>query len=155
MHFFFPTIFINSLFSTSLQFIVQILLIFNLYFSVSFSVLLADFTQANLFKIFLERSLSKTTFHWIPSLTFYVNHNLLIFTSKIFPLLSIYSPSIVFPVETFSPIHTSHLLVMNNNKSPGPYGIHPRALKELKDEIAKLLTATCNLSFKMLSVTQE
>lgn len=153
MHFS-PTIFINSLFSTSLQFIVQILLTFNLYFSVSFSLPLADFTQANLFKIFLQRSFSKTTSHWILSLAFHVNHNLLI-TSKIFPLFSIYSPSIVFPIEMFSPTHISHLLVMNNNKSPGPYGTHPRALNELKDEIDKLLTATCNLSFKMLSVTQE
>ncbi|CAM4681052.1 unnamed protein product [Lepidochelys kempii] len=37
---------------------------------------------------------------------------------------------------------------LNSNKSPGPTGIHPRVLKELKCEIAELLTMVCNLSFK-------
>jgi len=41
---------------------------------------------------------------------------------------------------------------MNNNKSPEPDGIQPRALKELKDEIAKLPIATCSVSFKALLV---
>ncbi|CAM5118702.1 unnamed protein product [Eretmochelys imbricata] len=37
---------------------------------------------------------------------------------------------------------------LNSNKSRGPTGIHPRVLKELKCEIAELLTMVCNLSFK-------
>ncbi|CAM4545379.1 unnamed protein product [Caretta caretta] len=39
-----------------------------------------------------------------------------------------------------------------SNKSPGPDGIHPRVLKELKCEIAELLTMVCKLSFKSASV---
>ncbi|CAM4650296.1 unnamed protein product [Lepidochelys olivacea] len=44
---------------------------------------------------------------------------------------------------------------LNNNKSPGPDGIHPRVLKELKCEIAELLTVVCNLAFKSASVPNE
>ncbi|KAM7181807.1 uncharacterized protein RBU57_000458 [Macrochelys suwanniensis] len=44
---------------------------------------------------------------------------------------------------------------LNCNKSPGPDGIHPRVLKELKCEIAELLTRVCNLSFKSASVPND
>ncbi|KAG6940840.1 hypothetical protein G0U57_011320 [Chelydra serpentina] len=44
---------------------------------------------------------------------------------------------------------------LNCNKSPGPDGIHPRVLKELKCEIAELLTVVCNLSFKSASVSND
>ena len=44
---------------------------------------------------------------------------------------------------------------MNSDKSSGPDGIHARALKELKYEIAKLLTVVCNLVFKLVSVPKE
>ncbi|CAM5084504.1 unnamed protein product, partial [Eretmochelys imbricata] len=43
----------------------------------------------------------------------------------------------------------------NTNKSPGPDGIHPRVLKELKCEIAELLTMVSNLSFKSASVPND
>ncbi|CAM5165119.1 unnamed protein product [Natator depressus] len=39
--------------------------------------------------------------------------------------------------------------------SPGPDGIHPRVLKELKCEIAELLTMVCNLFFKLASVPND
>lgn len=58
---FFPIAVINSLSSTLLQFIAQVLLTFHLYFSVSFSVPLANFTQSDLFKVFPWRSSSETT----------------------------------------------------------------------------------------------
>lgn len=44
---------------------------------------------------------------------------------------------------------------MNSDKSSGPDGIHARALKELKYEIAKLLTVVCNLVLKLASVPKE
>uniref|UniRef100_K7EZH3 Reverse transcriptase domain-containing protein n=1 Tax=Pelodiscus sinensis TaxID=13735 RepID=K7EZH3_PELSI len=44
---------------------------------------------------------------------------------------------------------------LNVNKSPGPDGIHPRVLKELKWEIAELLSVVCNLSFKSASVPND
>lgn len=44
---------------------------------------------------------------------------------------------------------------MNSEKSSGPDGIHARVLKELKYEIAKLLTAACNLVLKLASVPKE
>ncbi|CAM5114322.1 unnamed protein product [Eretmochelys imbricata] len=44
---------------------------------------------------------------------------------------------------------------LNSNKSPGPDGIHPRVLKELKCEIAELLTMVCNLFFKSASVPND
>ncbi|KAG6933041.1 hypothetical protein G0U57_020115, partial [Chelydra serpentina] len=44
---------------------------------------------------------------------------------------------------------------LNCNKSPGPDGIHPRVLKELKCEIAELFTRVCNLSFKLASVPND
>ncbi|CAM5175000.1 unnamed protein product [Eretmochelys imbricata] len=44
---------------------------------------------------------------------------------------------------------------LNSKKSPGPDGIHPRVLKELKCEIAELLTMVCNLSFKSASVPND
>ncbi|CAM4589829.1 unnamed protein product [Lepidochelys kempii] len=44
---------------------------------------------------------------------------------------------------------------LNSNKSPGPDGIHPRVLKELKCEIAELLTMVCNLSFKSATVPND
>uniref|UniRef100_A0A8C3F3S5 Reverse transcriptase domain-containing protein n=1 Tax=Chrysemys picta bellii TaxID=8478 RepID=A0A8C3F3S5_CHRPI len=44
---------------------------------------------------------------------------------------------------------------LNSNKSPGPDGIHPRVLKELKCEVAELLTKVCNLSFKSASVPND
>ncbi|CAM4661225.1 unnamed protein product [Lepidochelys kempii] len=43
----------------------------------------------------------------------------------------------------------------NSTKSPGPDGIHPRVLKELKCEIAELLTMVCNLSFKSAIVPND
>ncbi|CAM5145241.1 unnamed protein product [Eretmochelys imbricata] len=43
----------------------------------------------------------------------------------------------------------------NSNKSLGPDGIHPRVLKELKCEIAELLTMVCNLSFKSATVSND
>ncbi|KAG6938185.1 hypothetical protein G0U57_007088, partial [Chelydra serpentina] len=44
---------------------------------------------------------------------------------------------------------------LNSNKSPGTDGIHPRVLKELKCEIAGLLTVIFNLSFKSASVPND
>ncbi|CAM5075917.1 unnamed protein product [Eretmochelys imbricata] len=44
---------------------------------------------------------------------------------------------------------------LNSNKSPGPDGIHPRVLKELKCEIAELLTIVPNLSFKSAAVLND
>ncbi|CAM4592116.1 unnamed protein product, partial [Lepidochelys kempii] len=44
---------------------------------------------------------------------------------------------------------------LNRNKSLGPDGIHPRVLKELKCEIAELLTMVCNLSFKSATVPSD
>ncbi|CAM4529159.1 unnamed protein product [Caretta caretta] len=44
---------------------------------------------------------------------------------------------------------------LNRNKSLGPDGIHPRVLKELKCEIAELLTMVCNLSFKSATVLSD
>ncbi|CAM4722295.1 unnamed protein product, partial [Lepidochelys kempii] len=44
---------------------------------------------------------------------------------------------------------------LNSNKSLGPDGIHLRVLKELKCEIAGLLTGICNLSFKSTSVPND
>uniref|UniRef100_A0A8C3H706 Reverse transcriptase domain-containing protein n=1 Tax=Chrysemys picta bellii TaxID=8478 RepID=A0A8C3H706_CHRPI len=44
---------------------------------------------------------------------------------------------------------------LNINKSPGPDGIHPRVLKELKSEVVELLTKVCNLSFKSASVPND
>uniref|UniRef100_A0A452IGB1 Reverse transcriptase domain-containing protein n=1 Tax=Gopherus agassizii TaxID=38772 RepID=A0A452IGB1_9SAUR len=44
---------------------------------------------------------------------------------------------------------------LNINKSPEPDGIHPRVLKELKCEVAELLTKVCNLSFKSASVPND
>ncbi|CAM5124147.1 unnamed protein product [Natator depressus] len=44
---------------------------------------------------------------------------------------------------------------LNSKKSPGPDGIHPRVLKELKCEIAELLTMVCNLSFKSATVPND
>ncbi|CAM4721027.1 unnamed protein product [Lepidochelys kempii] len=44
---------------------------------------------------------------------------------------------------------------LKSNKSPGLDGIHPRVLKELKCEIAELLTVVCNLSFKSASVPDD
>ncbi|CAM4589082.1 unnamed protein product [Caretta caretta] len=44
---------------------------------------------------------------------------------------------------------------LNSNKSPGPDGIHPRVLKELKCEIAELLTMVYNLSFKSATVPND
>ncbi|CAM5086896.1 unnamed protein product [Natator depressus] len=44
---------------------------------------------------------------------------------------------------------------LNNNKSPGPDGIHPRVLKELKCEIVELLTMICHLSFKSATVPND
>ncbi|CAM5146477.1 unnamed protein product [Natator depressus] len=44
---------------------------------------------------------------------------------------------------------------LNSNESPGSDGIHPRVLKELKCEIAELLTMVCNLSFKSATVPND
>ncbi|CAM4478491.1 unnamed protein product [Lepidochelys kempii] len=44
---------------------------------------------------------------------------------------------------------------LNSNTSPGPDGIHPRVLKELKCEIVELLTMVCNLSFKSATVPND
>lgn len=44
---------------------------------------------------------------------------------------------------------------MNSDKSSGSDGIHARALKELKYEIAKLHTVVCNLVLKLASVPKE
>uniref|UniRef100_K7F105 Reverse transcriptase domain-containing protein n=1 Tax=Pelodiscus sinensis TaxID=13735 RepID=K7F105_PELSI len=44
---------------------------------------------------------------------------------------------------------------LNVNKSLGPDGIHPRVLKELKWEIAELLSVVCNLSFKSASIPND
>lgn len=44
---------------------------------------------------------------------------------------------------------------MNSDKSRGPDGIHAGVLKELKYEIAKLLTVACNLVLKLASVPKE
>ncbi|CAM4382079.1 unnamed protein product [Lepidochelys olivacea] len=44
---------------------------------------------------------------------------------------------------------------LNSNKSLGPDGIHPRVLKDLKCEIAELLTMVCNLSFKSATVPND
>ncbi|CAM4408569.1 unnamed protein product, partial [Caretta caretta] len=44
---------------------------------------------------------------------------------------------------------------LNSNKSPGPDGIHPKVLKELKCEIVELLTMVCNLSFKSATVPSD
>uniref|UniRef100_K7GG65 Reverse transcriptase domain-containing protein n=1 Tax=Pelodiscus sinensis TaxID=13735 RepID=K7GG65_PELSI len=44
---------------------------------------------------------------------------------------------------------------LNVNKSSGPDGIHPRVLKELKWEIAELLSVVCNLSLKSASVPND
>ncbi|CAM4678027.1 unnamed protein product [Lepidochelys kempii] len=44
---------------------------------------------------------------------------------------------------------------LNSNKSPGPDGIHPGVLKELKYEIAELLTMVCDLSFKSAPVPND
>ncbi|CAM4553636.1 unnamed protein product [Lepidochelys olivacea] len=41
------------------------------------------------------------------------------------------------------------------NTSPGPDGIHPRVLKELRCEIAELLIMVCNLSFKSATVPND
>ncbi|XP_065409551.1 dnaJ homolog subfamily C member 12 isoform X1 [Chrysemys picta bellii] len=64
-----------------------------------------------------------------------------------------------------SPLHVTYLPASHTlrplpvqgviNKSPGPDGIHPRILKELKCEIAELLTMVCNLSFKSSSVPND
>ncbi|CAM4600474.1 unnamed protein product, partial [Lepidochelys olivacea] len=43
----------------------------------------------------------------------------------------------------------------SSNKSPGPDGIYPRVLKELKCEIVELLTMACNLSFKSATVPND
>uniref|UniRef100_A0A8C3I5X8 Reverse transcriptase domain-containing protein n=1 Tax=Chrysemys picta bellii TaxID=8478 RepID=A0A8C3I5X8_CHRPI len=43
-------------------------------------------------------------------------------------------------------------LIDKLNKSLRPDGIHPRVLKELKCEVAELLTMVCNLSFKSAPV---
>lgn len=37
---------------------------------------------------------------------------------------------------------------LDNSKSPGLAAIHPRAVKELKCEIAELLAKMCNLSLQ-------
>ncbi|CAM4653796.1 unnamed protein product [Lepidochelys kempii] len=47
------------------------------------------------------------------------------------------------------------IVKLNSNKSPEPDGIHPRALRELKCEIAELLTMVCNLSFKSATVPKD
>ncbi|CAM4524930.1 unnamed protein product [Lepidochelys kempii] len=44
---------------------------------------------------------------------------------------------------------------LNSNKSPGPDGIHPRVLKELKCEIVELLTMVCKLSFMSVTVSND
>ncbi|CAM5143906.1 unnamed protein product [Eretmochelys imbricata] len=44
---------------------------------------------------------------------------------------------------------------LNSNKSPGPDGIHPRVLKELKCEIVELLTMVCKLSFMSVTVPND
>ena len=41
------------------------------------------------------------------------------------------------------------------NKSPGPDGIHPRVIKELRNEVADLLTRVCNLSLKTATVPED
>ena len=44
---------------------------------------------------------------------------------------------------------------LKTDKSPGPDGIHPRVLKELKCELVDLLTKICNLSLNSASVPED
>lgn len=44
---------------------------------------------------------------------------------------------------------------LQTNKSPGPDGVYPKVLKELKCEIAHLLTKICNMFLRLFSVPED
>uniref|UniRef100_K7F032 Reverse transcriptase domain-containing protein n=1 Tax=Pelodiscus sinensis TaxID=13735 RepID=K7F032_PELSI len=58
-------------------------------------------------------------------------------------------------IEVSLEVFLEQIEKLNVNKSPGLDGIHPRVLKELKWEIAELLSVVCNLSFKSASVPND